>query len=179
MAAIFRRAMMYLGLGPDDAYEPVSDDYFSASEVGDAGDTVADQTVALVPSGAHLDASGAPTAPPMTPMPISGRARTGAGEAGVRTVQARDTWPHVIAPRVFDDAQQVGDRFQRSQPIILNLQDLDRDMARRLLDFTSGVCYALGGEMSKVANQVYLLVPAEVEFSDEHRRRITDSGFRP
>ena len=67
----------------------------------------------------------------------------------------------------FNEAQAIGDRFKAGQPVIVNLQALDRDLRRRLVDFSSGLCYALDGKMDRVADQVYLLIPAHVEVSQE------------
>ena len=54
--------------------------------------------------------------------------------------------------------------------MIVNLQAIDRDLQRRLVDFSSGLCYAMGGKMDRVADQVYLLTPADVEVSKETPR---------
>ena len=59
----------------------------------------------------------------------------------------------------------------------MNLQGADRDLSRRLIDFASGVCYGLGGHMERVANQVYLLTPSNVEVSPEERRRLQERGY--
>jgi cell division inhibitor SepF len=53
----------------------------------------------------------------------------------------------------------------------------DRDLQRRMIDFCSGVTYALSGEMEKVADQVFLLTPTNVKVSDEERQRLADRGF--
>ena len=66
---------------------------------------------------------------------------------------------HVVAPAKFSDAQEIGDRFKNGQPVILNLQNADRELARRMIDFCSGVTYALGGSMEKAADQVFLRHP--------------------
>ena len=60
--------------------------------------------------------------------------------------------PHLVTPTSFNDAQEVGDRFKRRDPVVINLQGLDRDLARRLLDFASGVTYALGGHVERIAS---------------------------
>ena len=67
--------------------------------------------------------------------------------------------PHTVRPRRFDQAQEVADKFKDGQPVILNLEGTERDVARRLIDFASGICYALDGSMEKVATGVYLLKP--------------------
>jgi cell division inhibitor SepF len=67
--------------------------------------------------------------------------------------------PHTVRPRRFDQAQEVADKFKDGQPVIMNLEGTERDVARRLIDFASGICYALDGSMEKVATGVYLLKP--------------------
>ena len=85
--------------------------------------------------------------------------------------------PHVVVPTSFNQAQELADKFKGNQPVIMNLQGADRDLSRRLIDFASGLCYGLGGQMEKVANQVYLLTPTNVEVSAEERRRLQERGY--
>jgi cell division inhibitor SepF len=85
--------------------------------------------------------------------------------------------PFVVMPTSFNQAQDVADKYKGNQPVIMNLQGLDRDLSRRLIDFASGLCYGLGGQMERVANQVYLLTPTNVEVSPEERRRLHERGY--
>ena len=75
--------------------------------------------------------------------------------------------PHTVRPRRFDQAQEVADKFKDGQPVIMNLEGTEREIARRLIDFASGICYALDGSMEKVATGVYLLKPP-VQRSQRH-----------
>ena len=84
---------------------------------------------------------------------------------------------HVVAPSKFADAQEIGDRFKNGQPVIVNLQANDRELSRRMIDFCSGVTYALAGSMDKVADQVFLLTPSNVEVSAEEKRRLQERGL--
>lgn len=85
--------------------------------------------------------------------------------------------PFVVSPTGFNDVQQVADRFKRDQPVIVNLQGVDRDLSRRLIDFASGLCYGLEGDMERVADQVFLLTPRGAEVSDDDRRRLREGGL--
>ena len=85
--------------------------------------------------------------------------------------------PFVVMPTSFNQAQDVADKFKGSQPVIMNLQEADRELSRRLIDFASGLCYGLGGTMERLANQVYLLTPTNVEVSQEERRRLDERGY--
>ncbi len=89
----------------------------------------------------------------------------------------RQVKPRALSPQSFGDAKILADEFKRSVPVIMNLQGIERDLARRLIDFASGICYALDGGMEKIAAQVFLLTPQSVEVSDEDRRRIEQRGY--
>ena len=83
---------------------------------------------------------------------------------------------HLILPRSFNDAQQIADRFKEGMPVILNLQSSDQELAKRLIDFASGLTYALDGGMQRVADKVFLLTPRNVEVSAEERARMLERG---
>jgi cell division inhibitor SepF len=84
---------------------------------------------------------------------------------------------HLILPRSFNDAQQVADRFKNGVPVILNLQSADAELSKRLIDFASGLTYALDGGMQRIADKVFLLTPSDVELSAEDRARMLERGF--
>jgi cell division inhibitor SepF len=84
---------------------------------------------------------------------------------------------HVVTPRSFNDAQQVADEFKRSKPVIINLQNSDRELSKRLIDFASGMTYALGGGMQRISQGIFLLTPANVDVSAEEKARILEGGF--
>ena len=80
-------------------------------------------------------------------------------------------------PKRFNEAREVADRFKEGTAVIMNLQSTDDTIARRLVDFASGLVYGLDGKIELVANRVYLLTPANVEVSAEERERIAGAGF--
>jgi cell division inhibitor SepF len=88
-----------------------------------------------------------------------------------------DIQVHLVIPRNFNDAQQVADQFKRSVPVILNLQTADHDLSKRMIDFCSGLTYALDGGMQRIAEKMFLLTPRNVEVSAEERARLIDKGF--
>jgi cell division inhibitor SepF len=83
---------------------------------------------------------------------------------------------HLVIPRSFNDAQQIADKFKDGIPVILNLQGSDSELAKRLIDFASGLTYALDGGMQRVADKVFLLTPRNVEVSAEERARMLERG---
>ena len=88
-----------------------------------------------------------------------------------------DVQVHLVTPRNFNDAQEVADKFKRSVPVILNLQSSAPDLSKRLIDFASGLTYALEGGMQKIAEKTFLLTPRNVEVSAEERARLMEKGF--
>jgi cell division inhibitor SepF len=86
---------------------------------------------------------------------------------------------HVLEPSGFGDAPEVGDRLKASQPVILNLQGLPKELQRRLIDFSSGLAYALGARMERVpvSDPVFLLTPTDVEVSQEEKERLQARGL--
>src|SRR5918998_1008628 len=89
----------------------------------------------------------------------------------------RPTRVSVVEPASFNDAQNLADRYKRQQPVILNLQNVDGDLSRRMVDFCSGLTYAMDGNIQSVANRVFLLTPRDVEVSAEERKRIAERAF--
>jgi cell division inhibitor SepF len=88
-----------------------------------------------------------------------------------------DVRVHLVIPKSFNDAQDVADKFKDSIPVILNLQQSDTDLSKRLIDFASGLTYALDGGMQRIADKVFLLTPRNVEVSAEERARLIEKGF--
>ncbi len=106
--------------------------------------------------------------------------RAGRG-ASIRSVPAAVEAPpvrvHLVMPKNFNDAQIIADKFKTDIPVILNLQSSETELAKRLIDFASGLTYALDGGMQRVADKVFLLTPKNVEVSAEERQRLVDKGF--
>jgi len=96
-------------------------------------------------------------------------ARRGEGNGDVRV--------HLVVPKSFNDAQQIADKFKDSIPVILNLQSSETDLSKRLIDFASGLTYALDGGMQRIADKVFMLTPRNVEISAEERARLIEKGF--
>lgn len=159
MASLWRRVMIYLGLVDDEeldyAYE-----YEEQAAVTPAPQRAVDHGPAVRP---------VPAEPPTLPPPQR--------PAVVRTMPVTAAKVHVVDPGGFNDAQQVGDRMKANQPVIVNLQGLDRDLQRRLIDFCSGLAYALNGSMARVADEVFLLTPTNVEVPEEEKERLAARGL--
>lgn len=83
-------------------------------------------------------------------------------ESGVKVV--------VIEPKSFDEAQEIIDDLRDGRPVIINFEDTDRELARRIIDFISGGAYALDGSTEKISNYVFLFVPKGVEITKETKK---------
>jgi cell division inhibitor SepF len=88
-----------------------------------------------------------------------------------------DVRVHLVLPKSFNDAQQMADRYKDGTPVILNLQGVESDLSRRLIDFGSGLTYALDGGMQRIADKVFMLTPRNVELSAEQRAQLLEKGF--
>jgi cell division inhibitor SepF len=183
-ASFMKKTMAYLGLVDDD-YDDY-DDYESRSPaaVGRTGqravgtiDEVDEPTTAMpsprIRTLTRDETSGSPVA---APAPV---ARSGAGSSSVRPISQETAGArvHIVAPGRFADAQEIANRLMNNQPVIVNMQSADRDLQRRMIDFCSGVTYALSGGMERVADEVFLLTPSNVKVSDEERQRLADRGL--
>jgi cell division inhibitor SepF len=100
---------------------------------------------------------------------VGGNGRAGGGGGDIQV--------HLVIPKSFNDAQQIADQFKEAIPVILNLQSTDTDLSKRLIDFASGLTYALDGGMQRIADKVFLLTPRNVEVSAEERARLIEKGF--
>jgi cell division inhibitor SepF len=182
--SLWKKTMDYLGLGPDDAYDDY-DDYDEPAPPARSGrGRDVDPRAAAGSSTRGWEPEEEPSVRPVSPRPSypsrdfdasSARRPAANGGAGrgddsgvhirpapsssVRSVPGGSMEPHTVRPRRFDQAQEVADKFKDGQPVIMNLEGTERDVARRLIDFASGICYALDGSMEKVATGVYLLKP--------------------
>lgn len=84
---------------------------------------------------------------------------------------------HIVEPRAYDDAKEIGDKLRADVPVIMNLQGIEEDLFKRLTAFASGLAYGLEGRVQRLAPRVYLITPAGVEVSAEERRRLMERGF--
>ncbi|HEX4901959.1 MAG TPA: cell division protein SepF [Acidimicrobiales bacterium] len=191
----FRKAMVWLGLAPDEEYDDYGYDQPSRPapvpprQQGGWGPGQAPGRPGMAPqaapepedpTAAYGRGQGArPTgavrplpsrSPQRQPEPVRPEPRE--ETPTVRPMRPTSAKPTVVAPESFDSAKDVADRFKAGQPVVMDLSGADRDLARRLIDFSSGMCYALGGNMERVTPGVYLITPVGVEVSGEERRRL-------
>jgi cell division inhibitor SepF len=116
--------------------------------------------------------------PDMAEVPTSRRTmREEARVASIQAVPAKQVRMHTVEPKSFNDAEQIGQKFKADIPVIINLQQADPELAKRLIDFSSGLTYGLDGGIQRVAEKVFLLSPHNVEVSAEDKRWLREKGF--
>ena len=152
MAGAWRKTLIYLGLVEDDEM----DDYPEED----------------APEPAARSISRIPEREP----------RPSRRDSVVRPIPAAPSAPsarfHLVSPSAFNDAQEIGDKYREGYSVIMNLAGAAPDIARRLVDFASGLAYGLSGSMQQVADRVFLLTPQGVQVSAEERRRfLEERGF--
>ncbi len=163
---------MYLGLMEDDEY----DDYGYDDHM-DHGEDFADLTDHGAAPRAEERARPAPTRSARRSEPEPARGRTAVVRAMPTSGSGTPRF-HLVMPSSFNDAQEFGDKFREGYSVLMNLQAVDPDLARRLVDFASGLAYGLAGSMQPVADKVFLITPAGVTVSAEERRRfLEERGF--
>ena len=73
----------------------------------------------------------------------------------------------VIKPNTFDDSREVTETLLSNRTVVLNFEGLDVDVAQRIIDFTSGGCYAIGGNLRKVSASIFIVTPKNVDISGD------------
>lgn len=196
MASMWRRAMVYLGLQDDDEYDEYAYDEYLDDEaqpeparatgarptrpepVGREARPAARESREVRPRAVR-EPVREPEAPPQTgavrALPKDNTPEVVPQRPVVKVASSASV--HVVEPGGFNDAQELGDHLKADRPVILNLQGLSKDLQRRLIDFSSGLTYAVGGSMSRVADQVFLLTPSNVEVSAEEKERLQARGL--
>lgn len=153
MRDMWQKTLAYFGLADDDQYDDEEYDDFSEDRL------YSDTSSTVRKINRSIDSS--------RPERVS----------TLRPVSAPQVRVHIVNPRSFNDAQRIADKFKSIVPVIINLQECDVDLAKRLIDFGSGLTYALDGGMQKVADKVFLLTPSNVSVSAEEKRRLRERGF--
>jgi cell division inhibitor SepF len=172
----WHRTLVYFGLAEDDAYDDEDLEY--NEHEAELQDSYRERPNVRPLARRRRDEfddifadEGSSSERRTTSLRPVGGGRTANGRAG------GDQQVHVVAPKSFNDVQNVADKFKETIPVIINLQGTDTDLSKRLIDFSSGLTYALDGGMQRIADKVFLLTPRNVEVSAEERARLVEKGF--
>lgn len=175
MPGMWQKTMVYLGLKDDD--EGYEYDYDELSLDEDVAGVRPEPVERPRPERREREPVGVIAQPRVRALPVEDAPARDTATPLIRPMPATSARVHVVEPQGFNDAQEVGDRLKADQPVIINIQGLSRDLQRRLIDFSSGLTYAVGGSMSRVADQVFLLTPSNVEVSQEEKERLQARGL--
>lgn len=183
MASVFQKSLVWLGLVDED--QVAEDELTDGPRHLDSG-ARPDRPAASRP----IPRNGTQRQSPVTaPNEVIGRrveppmsARRGTfvdrGEVTpVRPMAAQDATTQVVEVRDFDDAKVLADRIRDREPVVLNLRETSPEMVRRIIDFSTGLTYALDGSMRKIAEGVILVSPPRVSIGRDEKRRLADLGL--
>lgn len=174
MTSFWQKSLVYLGLVDE---EQLDDDEGVAA---DPTPTAAAGAPQRIEPPRHV--TGRRVEPPASARPtgFGGRQDTigsGASRGSVRPVVAPSSGVTILAVSDMSDAKQLADRLRDRQPVVLNLRETDPDLVRRVVDFASGLVYALDGTMRRSAEGVVLVLPARTELGRDEKRRLADEGL--
>lgn len=82
----------------------------------------------------------------------------------------------VLNPEKYDDAQEICDHVKSKKPVVINLELMNPEMARRIIDFLSGAAYALDGHIQKVANNIFIIAPPNVDITGNLKDELKTKG---
>jgi cell division inhibitor SepF len=176
LSDVWARTLVYFGIAEEEDWD--EDGYLTEDELADPYER---QNVRQLPARRSRRSYDDWTDPEPEDMQRTSILRPQASSRRVRNLEPvrgpATSRVHLILPRSFNDAQQLADRFKVGIPVILNLQAADSELSKRLIDFASGLTYALDGGMQRIADKVFLLTPPDVELSAEDRARMLERGF--
>ncbi len=104
----------------------------------------------------------------LTPMPKAS-ARRGQGVGGMEVC--------VIKPSNVEDAREITETLLANRTVVLNLEGLDVDIAQRIIDFTSGSCFAISGNLQKISHYIFIITPSSVDISGDFQDILSGSAF--
>ena len=81
----------------------------------------------------------------------------------------------VIKPTTVEDAREITETLLANRTVVLNLEGLDVDIAQRIIDFTSGSCFAIGGNLQKISHYIFIITPASVYISGDFQEILSGS----
>ena len=184
MASLWQKTMFYLGLVDDDEIEAAeAESQEPQPAVRTMEPPAPEEGRTSRTQGGRRAVAGRRIEPPA---PVRRRVSENAehAEAGVLVTSGRrDTGRRVeaeaaiIEARTLSDAQTLADFIREGRNVVLDLRDTETAMVRRLVDFSSGLTYALDGRMVKVAKGVILVTPAGSSVSVDERRRLAALGL--
>ncbi len=107
------------------------------------------------------------------------KGKRGGNIVNLPTAQPKQIKVMVVEPFAFDDAQHVADHLKNRKPVVINLENTDKDVAKRMIDFISGTTYALSGTIQKIGNNIFLCAPNNVDVAYNSREESAERTILP
>lgn len=172
MSSLFSKALVYLGL--------VDEDQGGTGDFGDEtpmnGD-VPEPSRRVEPVEVERRVEPPPTARAATVPQSRGRAlNVPAASAATAMVRPVEIQSDILLVEEFADARALADRVRERTPVVLDMRRVSGDLVRRIVDFSSGLIYALDGSMRKVGDGLVLVLPPRVTLSRDEKRRLAGLG---
>ena len=83
----------------------------------------------------------------------------------------------IIKPECYEDAQEICDQVKAKKPVVVNLEKVEYPIAQRIMDFLSGTCYSLDGTIQRVANNIFVIAPENVDISGDFKEELKTKGI--
>lgn len=165
MSSLFSKAMVYLGLVDEDQVE------------SDSPDPIAPSTPPQSQRGLDPISQGRRVEPPPTSraanVPQSRRVPSAPQVSGVQPVEIQSD---ILVVEEFTDARLLADRIRDRTPVVMDMRTADSELTRRIIDFSSGLIYALDGSMRRVGDGLVAVLPPRVTLSRDEKRRLASLG---
>ena len=112
---------------------------------------------------------------PLTPVKMKAKAsaRSNSKIAPMRTRKNNGMEVCVIKPKSMEDAREITETLLEECTVVLNMEGLDLDVAQRIIDFASGSCYAIHGNLQKISNYIFIITPESVDISGDFQEILT------
>ncbi|MCM2603561.1 cell division protein SepF [Rossellomorea marisflavi] len=110
------------------------------------------------------------------PMKSQSPAQTKQNVVSLQSVQ-KSSKVILVEPRVYAEAQEIADHLKNRRSVLVNLQRIQHDQAKRIVDFLSGTVYAIGGDIQRVGNDIFLCTPDNVEVSGNISEFLSEEDF--
>jgi cell division inhibitor SepF len=95
----------------------------------------------------------------------------------VRLSSHKDTEVVVIKPTSLDDSQEITSELKLGNPVVLNFEDIEIELAQRIIDFVSGACFAINGNLRAVNKVIFIVAPANVDIVGDITTELINSGI--
>ncbi|MET0567392.1 MAG: cell division protein SepF [Acidimicrobiia bacterium] len=168
MSSLFSKALVYLGLVDEDQMDSDSADRPASGPIEEPARRVEPRRVEPFPPSRRVEP------PPTARAATRPQIREGSETIGV--IRAVETQSDVILVEEFGDARILADRIRDRVPVVLDMRRADNDLVRRVVDFSSGLIYALDGSMRKVGDGLVVVLPPRVTLSRDEKRRLATLG---